>query len=189
MPSSKVSYGTPQRAANSTFLSGVRYPPAMGLTMSVRLGQFCDAALTLATVSRFESLSVQYGAHLSPRGSLPSGRKIWNMFSSQLGVALICAGCWRRNRRLQVCWLVPLWGLLAMSPPLAPRGSLACSCEDSPFRWISPGLDQGAGINAATDFSLYLALAYQTALQEHPRRSTSRGDAARRDDYRCRLSA
>jgi predicted RND superfamily exporter protein len=154
------------------FPGGVRVSVSYGFDDSVRLGRFCDAALTLARrdfpdlkVSTFNTVPIYPRADLYVRQG-----KVWNVFSSQLGVALICAGvlAWRNRRRT---WrLAPLWGGLAMSAPLF----FATGVIGLLMWGLAIPLDIATAsigalcINAATDFSLYLALAYQTALQERP---------------------
>lgn len=163
---------TPTVQRQFYFPGGVRVSVSYGFDDSVRLGRFCDAALTLAKkdfpdlkVSAFNTVPIYPRADFYVRQG-----KVWNVFSSQLGVALLCAGvvAWRNGRRARR--LAPLWGGLVMSAPL-----FFATGVIGVLMWgLAIPLDIATAsigalcINAATDFSLYLALAYQTALQERP---------------------
>jgi predicted RND superfamily exporter protein len=151
------------------FPGGVRISVSYGMDDSVELGRFCEAILALAR-SDFPDLKVSAfnTAPLYPQvDRYVRQGKVTNVFSSQLGVALICGLLifWR-NRQLRQTRLSPLWGGMVMSLPLffatAVIGLLMWVLEISLD--MSTASIGALTINAATDFSLYLAMTYHKAL-------------------------
>jgi len=155
------------------FPRGMRISVSSGMEDSVELGNFCEAVLALAhknfselKVSTFNKVPLYPQVdHYVRQG------KVSNVFFSQLGVALICGLLifWR-NRRLTEARLSPLWGGLMMSLPLffatAVMGLLMWALE-IPLDMATASIGALA-INAATDFSLYLAMTYHRALKDLP---------------------
>lgn len=151
------------------FPGGVRVAVSYGEDDSVEFGRFCDAILTVARI-QFPDLKVStFGkTPLFPQvdGYIRTG-KVSNVFTSQIGIALICGGliAWR-NRRLTGVALSPWRGGIVMSLPLlfatAVMGLIMWGCEISIDMSTAP--ITALAINAATDFSLYLALTYQLSL-------------------------
>ena len=152
------------------FRGGVRLAISYGTDDSVELGHLRDRVLALASrdfpdlrVSAFNKAALYPQVdHYVRQG------KMTNIFVSQIGIALICGLliAWR-NRRLTQQWLSPLWGGLAMALPL-----FFATAVLGVVMWILEiPLDMATAsigaltINAATDFSLYLAMSYQRALQ------------------------
>jgi predicted RND superfamily exporter protein len=137
---------------------------------SVELGHFCERVLDLAR-REFPDLKVSaFGTvPIFPRVDyyVRTG-KVANVFTSQLGVALISAGliAWR-NRRRRGARLSPLRAGVVMSVPLF--------CATTVIGLVMWGLGTpldtataaiGAlAINAALDFSIYLAMVYQQTLR------------------------
>ena len=153
------------------FPRGVRISVSYGFDNSVELGRFCERVLALAH-QEFPDLKVSAfnKVPLYPRvDHYVRQGKIVNVFSSQLGVALICGLviAWR-NRGRTGAWLSPVRGGLVMAAPLffatAVIG-LIMWVLDIPLDMATAPIGALA-INAATDFSLYLALAYQDALEK-----------------------
>jgi predicted RND superfamily exporter protein len=151
------------------FSGGVRISVSYGFDNSVELGHFCDRILALAH-QEFPDLKVSAfnKVPLYPRvDHYVRQGKIVNVFSSQLGVALICGLviAWR-NRGRTGAWLSPVRGGLVMSAPLFFATTvigIIMWVLDIPLDMATAPISALA-INAATDFSLYLALAYQDAL-------------------------
>ena len=151
------------------FPGGVRISVSYGTDDSVELGRFRDNILVLAQRS-FPDLKV------SPFNKVPlypqvdkyvREGKVYNVFASQIGIAFLCGVIlWRRNRRLRDIRLAPLWGGLVMSVPLLFATGvmgLIMWCFRIPLDMATAPIGALA-INAATDFSLYLALTYQRTL-------------------------
>lgn len=151
------------------FPGGVRMSVSYGEDDSVAFGRFCTEVLTLAR-TRFPDLKV------SPFGKTPlfpqvdayvRTGKISNVFTSQIGVAMICGVliAWR-NRRVRGMWLSPWRGGLVMSLPLffatAVMGLIMWRLDIAVD--MSTAVITALAINAATDFSLYLAMTYQSLL-------------------------
>jgi predicted RND superfamily exporter protein len=161
------------------FPRGVRISVSYGTDDSVELGRFCDTILALARrdfpdlkVSAFNKVPLYPQVDKYVREG-----KVSNVFVSQVGVALLCGLLlWWRNRRLSQVRLLPLWGGLVMSLPLffatAVMGLVMWALH-IPLDMSTASIGALA-INAATDFSLYLAIAYQSTLQ-----SCSRTEALR----------
>jgi predicted RND superfamily exporter protein len=152
------------------FRGGVRLAISYGTDDSVELGHLRERVLALASrdfpdlrVSAFNKAALYPQVdHYVRQG------KMTNVFVSQIGIVLICGLliAWR-NRRLAQQWLSPVWGGLAMSLPL-----FFATAVLGVVMWILKiPLDMATAaigaltINAATDFSLYLAMSYQRALQ------------------------
>ncbi len=151
------------------FPGGVRVAVSYGEDDSVEFGRFCDAILTVAR-TQFPDLRVStFGkTPLFPQvDDYISTCKISNVFTSQVGIALICGGliAWR-NRRLTGVVLSPWRGGIVMSLPLlfatAVMGLIMWAFEISIDMSTAP--ITALAINAATDFSLYLAMTYQSSL-------------------------
>jgi predicted RND superfamily exporter protein len=156
------------------FPHGVRVSVSYGFDDSVRLGRFCAAALALAR-HEFPDLKV------STFGTVPlypqvdryvREGKVANLFVSQGGLFILCCLvlAWRGWRRPGVRWVSPLRGGLAMSAPLFVATALIgllMAALDIPLDIATASIGALA-INAAQDFSLYLALAYQDALATRP---------------------
>lgn len=151
------------------FPGGVRIAISYGTDDSVELGNLRERILALADrefpdlrVSAFNKASVYPQVDLYVRQG-----KVTNVFVSQLGIAVMCGVfiAWR-NRRLTQQWLSPVWGGVAMSFPL-----LIATAVLGLMMWgLEIPLDMATAsigaltVNAATDFSLYLAMGYQRAL-------------------------
>jgi predicted RND superfamily exporter protein len=154
------------------FPGGVRISVSYGMDDSVALGRFRDDILALAQLS-FPDLRVNAfnKVPLYPQvDKYVREGKVSNVFASQIGIALLCGAIlWRQNRRLRDSRLAPLWGGLVMSLPL-----LFATVVMGLVMWFFRiPLDMATApigalaINAATDFSLYLALTYQRTLGWH----------------------
>ncbi|MCS6926510.1 MAG: MMPL family transporter, partial [Candidatus Binatia bacterium] len=160
------------------FPGGVRIAVSYGTDDSVELGHLRERILTVASrefpdlrVNAFNKVSLYPQVdHYVRQG------KVANVFVSQLGIALLCSVflAWR-NRRLVHRWLSPVWGGMAMSFPLF----VATAVLGMTMWGLQIPLDMATAsigaltVNAATDFSLYLALSYQRALA----RACSKEDA------------
>jgi predicted RND superfamily exporter protein len=154
------------------FLGGVRVSVSYGGDDSVEFGRFCDAVLTLAR-TKFADLKVStFGkTTLFPQvDAYVRTGKISNVVTSQFGVVAICGMliAWR-NRRSRGTWLSPWRGGLVMSLPL-----LFATAVMGLIMWVfdiaidmSTAAITALAINAATDFSLYLAMTYQALLAAH----------------------
>lgn len=150
--------------------SGIRISVSSGTDDSKEWGRIADEALTLAR-NEFPDLKVSAFGKVSlyPRADVYIRQgKVVNLFTSQLGVAFICAILiWWRNRKLNGLYLAPVWTGLAMSLPLFFAttvmgllmwgGGIALDMSTAPIGAIT--------INAAIDFSLYVTLSYQQALK------------------------
>jgi predicted RND superfamily exporter protein len=155
------------------FLGGIRLAVSFSMDDSVEVGRFCEEILALARKD-FPDLKVSAfnKVPLYPRvDQYVRQGKIANVFVSQLGVALLCGlVIFWRNRRLVQSRLSPLRGGLVMSLPLlfatAVMGLLMWGLE-IPLDMSTAPINALA-INAATDFSLYLAMTYQAALHAFP---------------------
>jgi predicted RND superfamily exporter protein len=154
------------------FPGGVRISVSYGTDDSVELGRFRDAVLALAQHA-FPDLKINTfnKVPLYPQvDKYVREGKVHNAFTSQIGIALLCGVIlWRRNRRLRDVRLAPLWGGLVMSLPL-----FFATVVMGLLMWLFRiPLDMATApigalaINAATDFSLYLALTYQRILGEY----------------------
>lgn len=162
------------------FPGGVRISVSYGTDDSVELGRLCEAVLARARKD-FPDLKVNAfnKVPLYPQvDKYVREGKVHNVFTSQVGVALICGLLigWR-NRQLTRARLSPVWGGLVMSLPLfcaTPLMGLVMWVFQIPLDVATASIGALA-INAATDFSLYLAMAYQTALQ-----TASRDEALQR---------
>lgn len=154
------------------FPRGVRISVSYGFDDSVALARFCEAALALARqefpdlkVSAFNTVPIYPRVdHYVRQG------KVVNVFTSQIGVALLCAGvlAWR-NWGQRGPRLAPLRGGLVMSIPL-----FTATAVMGLIMWaLGVSLDMATApigalaINAAGDFSLYFALTYQHVLKTH----------------------
>jgi predicted RND superfamily exporter protein len=154
------------------FPGGVRISVSYGTDDSVELGRFRDAILALAHRS-FSDLKVNTfnKVPLYPQvDQYVRAGKVSNVFVSQIGIAILCALIigWR-NRRLPHARLSPVLGGLAMSLPLLFATTvmgLTMWCFRIPLDMATAPIGALA-INAATDFSLYLALVYQNSLSDH----------------------
>lgn len=153
------------------FPGGVRIAvSSSGTDDSIESGRFSRAVLTM-TARDFPDLKVNTfnKNSLFPQvDKYVRQGKVANVFSSQLGIAFICGMLiWWRNRRLGTVRLSPLWGGLVMSLPLffatAVMGLVMWALEIALD--MSTASINALAINAATDFSLYLAMTYQEALQ------------------------
>jgi predicted RND superfamily exporter protein len=153
------------------FPGGVRISVSYGTDDSVELGRFRDAVLALAHQS-FPDLKVSAfnKAALYPQvDKYVREGKIANIFTSQIGIALLCGVLlWRSSRRFAHPRLAPLWGGLVMSLPLlfatGMMGLLMWGLQ-IPLDMATASIGALA-INAATDFSLYLVLTYQKKLRD-----------------------
>jgi predicted RND superfamily exporter protein len=153
------------------FPGGVRISVSYGTDDSVALGRFRDDVLALAQQS-FPDLKITAfnKVPLYPQvDKYVREGKVYNVFASQIGIALLCGVIlWRQNRRLRDVRLAPLWGGLVMSLPLF----FATVVLGLLMWFFHIPLDMATApigalaINAATDFSLYLALTYQRTLGE-----------------------
>lgn len=151
------------------FPGGVRISVSYGTDNSVELGRFRDAVLELAHRS-FPDLNVNTfnKVPLYPQiDKYVREGKITNIFTSQIGIALLCGLIlWRYNRRLHDVRLAPIWGGLVMSLPLffatAVMGLLMWLFQ-IPLDMATASIG-ALTINAATDFSLYFVLTYQRML-------------------------
>ena len=155
------------------FPGGARISVSYGTDDSVELGHFCEQVLTLARrdfpdlkVSAFNKVPLYPQVDKYVREG-----KVHNVFVSQLGTALICGLllCWRNRRLTQVC-LSPVWGGVVMSLPL-----FFATAVMGLVMWVlripldmSTASIGALAINAATDFSLYLAMTYQETLHTLP---------------------
>jgi predicted RND superfamily exporter protein len=153
------------------FPKGLRIAVSYGTDDSVELGRFRDAILTLAQRA-FPDLQV------TPFNKVPlypqvdkyvREGKVSNIFTSQIGVACLCGLLlWRNNRRLRRARLSPVWGGVVMSLPLF----FATAIMGLTMWLFHIPLDMATApigalaINAATDFSLYMALAYQKLIDK-----------------------
>jgi predicted RND superfamily exporter protein len=154
------------------FPGGLRISVSYGFDDSVELGRFCADALALAH-SEFPDLKVNAfnTVPLYPRADVYVREgKVWNVFSSQIALALIYGGLlWWRNRRQRGLHVSPVWGGLVMCVPLF----FATAVVGLVMFALDIALDMATAsigaltINAATDFSLYLALSYQDALRDY----------------------
>jgi predicted RND superfamily exporter protein len=161
------------------FPGGVRISVSYGMDDSVELGRFRDGILALARQS-FPDLKVSAfnKVPLYPQvDQYVRDGKVSNVFASQVGIALLCAVIlWWRNRRLQETRLSPVLGGIVMSLPLF----FATAIMGLTMWLFRIPLDMATApigalaINAATDFSLYLALIYQHALDRHGPREALR---------------
>jgi predicted RND superfamily exporter protein len=166
------------------FPGGVRISVSYGTDDSVELGRFRDALLSLAQRS-FPDLQVHAfnKVPLYPQvDKYVREGKVSNVLVSQLGIAGMCGLLlWWRNRRLRDVRLSPLAGGLVMSLPLlfatAVMG-LTMWCFRIPLDMATAPIGALA-INAATDFSLYLSLTYQQALDAHSPTDALRGTVRR----------
>jgi predicted RND superfamily exporter protein len=153
------------------FPGGVRISISYGTDDSVELGRFRDDILALAQrlfpdlkVTAFNKVPLYPQVDKYVREG-----KVHNVFMSQVGIALLCSVIlWRQKRRLHDARLAPLWGGLVMSLPL-----FFATVVMGLLMWLFRiPLDMATApigalaINAATDFSLYLALTYQRTLGE-----------------------
>ncbi|MEW6298393.1 MAG: hypothetical protein AB1671_11710 [Thermodesulfobacteriota bacterium] len=151
------------------FPGGVRIAVSYGTDDSVELGRLRERILALASrefpdlrVSAFNKVSLYPQVDRYVRQG-----KVTNVFVSQIGIALLCGAfiAWR-NRRLTRRWLSPVWGGMAMSLPLF----FATAVLGLTMWALNIPLDMATAsigaltVNAATDFSLYLAMSYQQAL-------------------------
>ena len=153
------------------FPGGVRISISYGSDDSTELGRFRDAILIVARQS-FPDLKVNTfnKVPLYPQvDKYVREGKVQNVFASQIGIALLCGLIvWKQNRRLRDVRLAPIWGGLVMSLPLL----FATIVLGLVMWWLHIPLDMATApigaltINAATDFSLYLALTYQRALND-----------------------
>lgn len=153
------------------FPGGVRISVSYGTDDSVELGRFRDSILVLAQQS-FPDLKVNSFNKVSLYPEVDKyvrEGKVYNVLTSQIGVAALCGVIlWRRNRRLRGVRLVPLRGGVVMSLPL-----FFATVVLGLLMWLFRiPLDMATApigalaINAATDFSLYLALTYQRTLAD-----------------------
>lgn len=153
------------------FPGGVRISVSYGTDDSIELGRFRDNILALAS-NAFPELKVNAfnKVPLYPQvDKYVREGKVHNVFASQIGIAVLCGMIlWRRNRALRETRLAPLWGGLVMSLPLF----FATVVLGMVMWYFRIPLDMATAsigalaINAATDFSLYLALTYQRVLGE-----------------------
>jgi predicted RND superfamily exporter protein len=152
------------------FPQGVRVAVSYGFDDSVRLGRFCRAALDLAQ-REFPELRVSAfnKVPLYPRvDHYVRWGKVWNVLWSQVGLTVIYWGLlWQQNRGRLGVLLSPVRGGLAMALPL-----FVATAAIGLIMWrLHIPLDMATAsigalaINAAGDFSLYLAMTYQDALQ------------------------
>jgi predicted RND superfamily exporter protein len=154
------------------FPGGVRISVSYGTDDSVELGRFRDAILALAQWS-FPDLKVSAfnKVPLYPQvDRYVREGKVSNVFASQVGIAILCAAIlWWRNQRLRRARLSPVLGGITMSLPLF----FATGVMGLTMWFFRIPLDMATApigalaINAATDFSLYLALTYQQLLDGH----------------------
>lgn len=153
------------------FSGGVRISVSYGTDDSVNLGRFRDAILAFAQQSFPDlKISVFNKVPLYPQvDKYVREGKVHNVFTSQIGIALLCGVIlWRQNRRLRKVRLAPFWGGLVMSLPLF----FATAVIGLLMWFFRIPLDMATApisalaINAATDFSLYLTLTYQRALDD-----------------------
>ncbi|MBI3301821.1 MAG: MMPL family transporter [Deltaproteobacteria bacterium] len=152
------------------FPGGVRISVSYGTDDSVELGRFCEVVLALARwdfpdlkVSAFNKVPLYPQVDKYVREG-----KVSNVFVSQFGIACICALLlWWRNRQFTQVRLSPLWGGVVMSLPLffatAVMGLVMWGLR-IPLDMSTASIGALA-INAATDFSLYLAMTYQETLR------------------------
>lgn len=151
------------------FLGGVRIAVSYGTDDSVELGHLRDRILALAgrefpdlRVHAFNKVSLYPQVDRYVRQG-----KVANVFVSQLGIAVLCGVllAWR-NRRHVHRWLSPIRGGVAMSLPLfVATAVLGITMWGGKIPLDMATASIGAlTVNAATDFSLYLALSYQRAL-------------------------
>lgn len=162
---------TPAVQRQLYFPGGVRVSVSYGTDDSVELGRFRDAILDLARRA-FPDLKVNAfnKVPLYPQvDKYVREGKVSNVFASQIGIALLCGVIlWRQNRRLREARLSPVWGGIVMSLPLF----FATAVMGLTMWLLQIPLDMATApigalaINAATDFSLYLALTYQKMLDE-----------------------
>lgn len=167
------------------FPGGVRISVSYGTDDSIELGRFCEAVLTLAhrdfpdlKVNAFNKVPLYPQVDKYVREG-----KVHNVFVSQVGTALICGLLlWWRNRRFTHVRLSPLWGGVVMSLPL-----FFATAVMGLVMWVlAIPLDMSTAsigalaINAASDFSLYLAMTYQRTLQTLPAKAALR-EAVRRE--------
>ncbi len=170
---------TPGMQRQLYFPGGVRISVSYGTDDSVELGRFRDAVLELAHRS-FPDLNVNVfnKVPLYPQvDKYVREGKITNIFSSQIGIALLCGFIlWRYNRRLHTLRLAPVWGGLVMSLPLF----FATAVMGLIMWFFQISLDMATAsigaltINAATDFSLYFVLTYQRLLNDSSPREALR---------------
>lgn len=146
---------------------GVRIAVSYGMDDSVLLGKFCQDALTIAEdfpelkVSAFNKVPLYPEVDKAVRQG-----KVSNVFASQAGIALICALLlWLQSRKHRVRFS-SIGGGLVMGVPL-----LFGTAVMGLVMWgLKIPLDMSTAsigaltINAATDFSLYMALTYHAAL-------------------------
>lgn len=151
------------------YSGGLRVSVSYGIDDSVKLGQFCDQVLALAH-QEFPDLKVSAfnTAPLYPRvDEYVRQGKVSNVFFSQIGIALICGLLiWWRTPRFDTWRLSPWRGGILMSVPLLFATAvigLLMGVLDIPLDMSTAPIGALA-INAATDFSLYLVMAYQRAL-------------------------
>lgn len=151
------------------FPGGVRVAVSYGTDDTIELGRLCQEVLTLARqefsdlrVSAFNKVPLYPQVdHYVRQG------KVTNVFSSQVGIAIICGGLvfWH-NRRRQRQTLSSVRAGLVMSVPLL----FATAVMGLVMWWLDIPLDMATApigalaINAATDFSLYFVIAYQKLL-------------------------
>jgi len=151
------------------FPGGVRISVSYGTDNSVELGRFRDDILALAQRS-FPDLKVNAfnKVPLYPQvDQYVREGKVHNVFASQIGIAFLCGVIlWRQNRQLRETRLASFWGGIVMSLPL-----LFATVVMGLIMWffripldMSTAPIGALAINAATDFSLYLALTYQRTL-------------------------
>jgi predicted RND superfamily exporter protein len=164
------------------FPGGVRIAISYGTDDSVALGNLRERILALAgrefpdlRVSAFNKVSLYPQVDLYVRQG-----KVANVFVSQLGIVLLCGVfiAWR-NRRLTQQRLSPIWGGAAMSFPL-----FIATAVLGVIMWgLGIPLDMATAsigaltVNAATDFSLYLAMGYQRALTHAPAKEVALQEA------------
>jgi predicted RND superfamily exporter protein len=154
------------------FPGGVRISVSYSMDDSIELGQFSDAILALAR-NEFADLTINAfnTAPLYPQvDKHVRWGKINNVFSSQIGVAFICGLLimWR-NTQLRHTQLSAVRGGVVMSMPLffaTAFVGLLMWLFDIPLD-MSTAVMGALTINAATDFSLYLAMTYHQALETH----------------------
>ena len=154
------------------FPAGVRVAVSYGTDDTIELGRLCQDVLTLAQqefpdlrVSAFNKVPLYPQVDRYVRQG-----KVMNVFSSQVGIAILCGGLvfWQ-NRRRQHQGLSSVRAGLVMSVPLL----FATAVMGLVMWWLNIPLDMATApigalaINAATDFSLYFVIAYQKLLDDY----------------------